>query len=421
MGNSLAYIADLQTVNDKNFPQVLTAEDVLKIVLEAYTLATDPLRDFLCKKKDLFCLYKKYQCLIDNYRPHFFLFKKDAFGYQILILIARVQDFDINLVTYQNLCGWTVLPGSPVKRWSDDCNKLQYVVCKSKGCTADEIAKYEIKKGEIQDMCFNCTFDYSPDTIIDYRNKPGIDIVEPCNKSNVSCEFWLKANTCNWRLQDHGKNYRVYVDGCEQEIVYTEDPVLIRLHGQCKGWKTISVKLFDECGRYANVKQSVRVNLCESCKCDGYAESSCSSSSSSSSCDSSSSSSDDCGCGKKKCKKCCSSSSSSSSSVCGCDSSSSSSSSSECCKKKKKKKCCDSSSSSSSSCSSSSSSSDEEDCWIESQAELGYYNFERSFSCPESCEDSSEMQVACGNACSDKVFCAKKNNFKCTSQKCGRR
>jgi hypothetical protein len=427
MGSSQSYFAEIQSPNDKQFPQVVTCEEIMKIVLEAYTLASDPGQEFLCKERELNCLYRKYQCLFDEYEALFFQFVKNAYGYPLLMIIGKIQDWWVTLITFETSTGWRVSPGSSSRRCEDDCNKFQYTVTKSRSLPGDW-DKYELKKQYINGLITNGTFDYGPSTLIDYRTKPCIQILEPCDLSKVQCEFWFKVSVTNWRLQDHGKNYKVYIDGCEYETVYTEEMILIRLHGSCAGWKKITVKLFDECGRYARVKQSVRVKLCQDCDCDGFKK--CDSSSSSScGCSSSSSSSSDCDCrGKKskKChkkKKCCKKcSSSSSSSICGCSSSSSSSScsssssssscsssSSEWCCKCKKKKCCCSSSSSSSEC--------EEPCPDISKEDVGHYNFQRSFSCPES-SSSSEMIVLCGNECDGQVVC-QKNSFTCPKLACG--
>lgn len=422
MGSSQSYFAEIQSPDEKHFPQVVTCEEIMKVVLDAYTLASDPGQEFLCKERELQCLYKKYQCLFDEYDALFFQFVKNAYGYQMLTLIGKIQEWWVTLVTFETATGWRVLPGSPARRCEDDCNKFQYTVTKYRSFPGDW-DKYELKKQCINNMINNCTFDYGPSTLIDYRTKPCIQILEPCDLSKVQCEFWLKVSLTNWRIQDHGKNYKIYIDGCELETVFTEEMILVRLHGACKGWKKLTVKLFDECGRYARVKQSIRVKLCQDCNCEGYKKE-CSSSSSSSDCSSSSSSSDcDCRGIKKRHhkKKHCSSSSSSSSSICGCSSSSSSSScsssssscssssSERCCKCKRRHCRCSSSSSSSSSC--------EEPCPDISRSEVGHYNFQRSYSCPES-SSSSEMVVLCGNECDGQTVCQKKG-FKCPNLACG--
>lgn len=427
MGSSQSYFAEIQGPNDVNFPQTISCQEILQIVLQAYTIASDPGQEFLCKEKELQCLYKKYQCLFDEYEALFYQFVRNSYGYQLLMIIGKIQDYWVNLVAYETSVGWKVLSGSPSRRCDDDCNKFQNVVTKNRSLTGDW-ERYESRKNTINAMIQNCTFDYGPSTLVDYRTKPCIQIVEPCDLAKVQCEFWLKVSISNWMLQDHGKNYKIFIDGCELETVYTQEMILVRLHGACKGWKKLTVKLYDECGRYARVKQTIRVKLCEDCNCEGFRKESSSSdcsSSSSSSCgcsSSSSSSSSDCGCqGKKKRhhkkkkhhrkhKKCCSSSSSSScsssssSDICGCSSSSSSSSCS--------------SSSSSSSCSSSSSSEEcEEKCPELSNSEDVHYNFQRSYSCPSD-SSSSEMVVLCGNECNGQVVC-QKSKFKCPKLSCG--
>ena len=424
MGSSVSYLAEIQTPDDKNFPQVVTCEEILRVLLEAFSIVSDPGLEFVCKKRELQCLYKKYQCLFDEYSPLFFQFVKNAFGYQLLTIIGKIQEWSVNLVVYETPTGkWKVLTATPFDN-CDGCNKFQFTVVKHRSCD-NEWEKYEGRKSIINDMISNCTFDFGPDTLIDSRTKPCITFLEPCDKSKVSCEFWLKVSIRNWRLQDHGKNYKIYIDDCEYQTVFTDEMILVKLHDQCKGWKKITVKLFDECGRYARIKSSIVVRLCQDCCCNKKEK--CDSSSSSSSCSSSSSS--EC-CEKKKKKKCCESSSSSSEECCKkkkekccdssssssecckkeCDSSSSSScessssSSEKCCKKKKKKKCCKSSSTT---------------CPPEVSKEgKAMYCFQDSFPCPES-SSSSEMVVRCGDGCDERQVVCKSRKFKCPKQACG--
>jgi len=134
MGSSVSYLAEIQTPDDKNFPQVVTCEEILRVLLEAFSIVSDPGLEFVCKKRELQCLYKKYQCLFDEYSPLFFQFVKNAFGYQLLTIIGKIQEWSVNLVVYETPTGkWKVLTATPFDN-CDGCNKFQFTVVKHRSC-----------------------------------------------------------------------------------------------------------------------------------------------------------------------------------------------------------------------------------------------------------------------------------------------
>lgn len=461
MGTFTDSSSDSELFVDGNIVARITPEDIHKVLLEGYNIITDRAhRQFECREKDVFCLWRRYRCLFNPYFPQFFKFVKDPLGFEYLILIATVGEFAIDVVLYWDNFGWIVLnEGVCHRRYNfGGCSKLQYSVAKRKPVfLVEDKCLFDARKTQIDTIIGSQDYAFGPNTYIDWRFKPQIQILEPCKGSKVThCEVKLSVCIKNWKLEECGKSYHVYLDGCYVKTVHSFEPQVISLHDKKKGWHHIEVKLFDECCRYARVGSSTKFYLCADCKCNSSSSSSsssgCSSSSSSSSCTSSSSTKED-PCLKKHfgfgkgCKK---SSSSSSSSSCSSSSSSSDCSSSSSTVWKCKKKC--SSSSSSSSCSSSSSSSS--DCydsssssgcssssssteWIckkksssscpsssstttcpsSSSQSADFYQYQQSFSCPSSCSDSSSSSVDC-NPCNGKVYCPKRKTFKCADQKC---
>ena len=375
----------------------ITAEDIHKFLSEAYVILTDCQMCFEERKEKIACLEKKHRCFVNINYPYKFSFTRDCFGYEYLIYIATIADFAIDMVVYNDLYGWIVLnTGTCVRKYNfGGCSKLQYSVSKRRDLCGDDRHKYDMRIAEIERKRVDCDFYGVKDVVLDWRCKPRCEFIEPCHGSKVDEKFAVLVRISNWNMRENFRHARLYVDDHCLHTIYNCDLFYVDLCGHKKGWHTLTLKLYDENGKFIGIG-------CEQKVCLSKAKKECSSSSSSSCCPSSSSSS----CSSSSSSSCCPSSSSSSS--CSSSSSSSccpSSSSSSCSSSSSSSSCCPSSSSSS--CSSSSSSSCQPPS-SSSEESSYHYKFQSSYCCSSSsCPSSSSSSCPSSSSSTEMKKCKK--------------
>ncbi|MNK79606.1 hypothetical protein D3C87_992760 [compost metagenome] len=384
----------------------ITAEDVHRVVLEAYDILTDCKLCFDEKKHKLYCLEKGYRCQIDTNYPYTFKYYQDCYGFEYFIFIGTVKGgFAIDLVAYSDIDQWTVLnTGSCVRTTNHGaCSKTQYSVSKRKDLVGLIKDKYEAKAREIERIRVNGDFCYGKHLVLDWRCKPTCEILEPCHNAKCDEKLAILVKIDNWNMSVDGKHAKLFIDNCEVAKIHNCSIVYVDLSNYKKGWHKVQLRLYDECCKFIGLGCEKKICLRKP-KCEKKKK-----------CGSCHKEEDRCGCKKPKCKKnACekkkkwcdssSSSSSSSSSEC-CDSSSSCSSESSISYNFEPSYCCDSSSSSS--CSSSSSSSS---CSSSSSSSCCPSSSSSSSSCPSS-SSSSDYVLKCKKVVKKCDSGKKKHNY----------
>jgi hypothetical protein len=232
----------------------IRAEQIHKELNEVYVIITTPNCTFEERYEKVKRYYKKYRFLINPYFPHMFNFVRDCYGIEYFIFIATIGMYAIDIVMYWDLKDWIVLnTGCQYRVYNrGGSSNIQNNVSKRLGPTvADDKVLFETRKRLVDDIRNKQDFTYNDYTIVDFRNKPKIRIVEPIDKSVINGEVPLKVELEHW----HKKGFHVYVNGKEQIYVDKPKDVLLRLPK--RGWNRITVQLADP--RFANVRDEVEV------------------------------------------------------------------------------------------------------------------------------------------------------------------
>jgi hypothetical protein len=235
------------------------SEEIHEILNSAYVILTSD-KPFEKRKKELKCIYRLIQPLINVYLPHMFQFIKDCYGYEYFIFIGTIGYYAIDIVLYWDLKDWTSLnTGSSIRTYSrSGTSKLQYSVTKRlTPSTSEEVMVMEHRKREIDDIIKYNKFYYGPDTIVDFRCKPKVHILQPKNDEVLyNNEVEVQFDVYNLTLNDY--NIKVYLDGCEVACLNKPEPVKVYL--KHPGYNRIDVKVIDKYNRF-NIKSSVKVLL----------------------------------------------------------------------------------------------------------------------------------------------------------------
>uniref|UniRef100_A0A6C0BKM1 Uncharacterized protein n=1 Tax=viral metagenome TaxID=1070528 RepID=A0A6C0BKM1_9ZZZZ len=354
----------------------ITAEDVHKVILQAFDILTDCKACFEEKQKALYCLEKTYRCLIDINYPYTFKYYRDCLIGEFFFFIATVKGgFAVDFVAYKDIDQWVVLnTGSCVRAVNyGGCSKTQYSVSKRRDLVGEVKHKYEIRAAEIERIRKTNDYCYGKGFQVDWRCKPVCEILEPCHGSKHQKDFAILVEVKNWNLCADGKHAKVYIDGKCTHTLHSCDLIYVDTKCLKKGWHTLELRLYDECGKFIGI--GCKKKFC-------YCPPKCKKPKKKSRCNDCHKDYDDanrCGCKPKKCKK-----------PKKCESSSSSSSCS---------------SSSSSSCSSSSSDSCPSSCSSESSI---VYNFDKSYEC------SSSSSSSCSSS-SSSSSCSSSSSSSCPS------
>lgn len=344
----------------------VTAEDIHRVLLEAYDILTDCSLCFDDKKEKLYCLDKKFRCYIDTNRPYTFKYYKDCYDFEYLVYIASVGDYAIDLVVYKDLGDWINLDtGSCVRNVKyGGCSKLQNTVSKRRDLCGKEKELYEAKRKEIDHLKINGEFCYGKNSVLDWRCKPKCEILKPCDLEKVDCKFAVLVKIDNWNMCKGGKHAKVFLGDCEVAKITECDLVYVDIKGHKNGYHTLCVKLYDECDKYIGLCCERQVKICVK-KCKKPKK-------------------------KDNCNKCLKKKDN-----CGC----------------KVKKWCDDTSSTST-CSSSTTECDSTtEC--ESSVSSVVYNFEDTYSCKDPCDKEEESSsTSCSSSSSSSTEECKKKKYK---------
>src|SRR2546423_1495961 len=98
----------------------ISSNDIYVVLGQAFQILKQQDRTFMCKKKELYCLYKKYRCLIDPIFPSYYLFVKDCYGNPLLLFIGTIGRFAVDVVLYKDIFDWIILDtGSCRRKYKD--------------------------------------------------------------------------------------------------------------------------------------------------------------------------------------------------------------------------------------------------------------------------------------------------------------
>lgn len=261
MGNKLSPANDHYEIENKTdgfFTYVdVKSEEIHEVLNSLYVIITSN-KPFHERRKELRCIYQKVKPLINIYLPHIYQFVKDCYGYEYFIFIGTIGYYAVDVVLYFDLKDWISLnTGSTIRSYhKTGTSRLQYSVTQRlPPSTSDEVKIMEHRKREIDDIIKHNRFEYGPHTIVDFRCKPKIRIVQPKNDEVLyDDQVEVRFDVYNLTLND--QYIKVYLDGCEVASMSKPEPV--RLHLKRPGYHKIDVKVIDKYDRL-KIKDSVRV------------------------------------------------------------------------------------------------------------------------------------------------------------------